>query len=140
MNQKALITEIMSKNPVTIESSKSLYDVEDLLNRHSIRHIPVVEGDRLIGVISRSDLLRISVTDLNEEEDGIESVIYDNYSISQVMTKMPVFIGVDYTIKEAAKLLSQQSFHSLPVVEEGKLVGIVTSGDLINYLIKLHEE
>jgi len=139
MNHQVSITEIMSKNPITIASSESLYEVENLLNKHSIRHLPVVDEDHLIGVISRSDLLRISVSDLNEAEDGVESVIFNNYSISQVMTKMPVFIDVNYTIKEAAKLLSQQSFHSLPVVDQGKLVGIVTSTDLIKYLIKLHE-
>lgn len=139
MNHQVSITEIMSKNPITIASSESLYEVENLLNKHSIRHLPVVDNDHLIGVINRSDLLRISVSDLNEAEDGVESVIFNNYSISQVMTKMPVFIDVNYTIKEAAKLLSQQSFHSLPVVDQGKLVGIVTSTDLIKYLIKLHE-
>lgn len=139
MKKQVPITEIMSKKPVTISPSKSLYDVEEMLNRHGIRHIPVVEGEQLIGVISRSDLLKISVTDLNDEEDDVESVIYNMYTISQVMTKVPVFIDKNYTIKEAAELLIRQSFHSLPVVEEGKLVGIVTSKDLIRYLIKLSE-
>ena len=139
MNHRVSITEIMSKNPITVNSDQSLYEVENLLNKHNIRHIPVVDENHLIGVISRSDLLRISVTDLNEEEDGVESVLFNNYSISQVMTKMPVFIDINYTVKEAAELLSQQSFHSLPVVDEGKLIGIVTSTDLIKYLIKLHQ-
>jgi|SRR5690625_247761 len=139
MKKQIPITEIMSTNPVTIDPSQSLYDVEEALNRHGIRHIPVVEEDHLIGVISRSDLLKISVTDLNEDEDDVESVVYNMYTISQVMTKVPVFIDKNYTIKEAAELLIKQSFHSLPVVEEGKLVGIVTSKDLIRYLIKLSE-
>lgn len=139
MKKQISITEIMSTNPVTISPSQSLYDVEETLNRHGIRHIPVVEGDHLVGVISRSDLLKISVTDLNEDEDDVESVVYNMYTISQVMTKVPVFIDKNYTVKEAAELLIKQSFHSLPVVEEGKLVGIVTSKDLIRYLIKLSE-
>lgn len=140
MKNQVPITEIMSKNPITISPSKTLYEVEELLNRHNIRHIPVIDGDRLVGVISRSDLLKISVADLNDDEDGVESVIFDNYTISQVMTKMPVFIDISYSVKDAAELLSQQSFHSLPVVDEGKLIGIVTSTDLIKYLIKLHSE
>lgn len=139
MKKRVPITEIMSKDPVTVDPAQSLYEVEELLNRHNIRHIPVIDGERLIGVISRSDLLRISVTDLNEEEDGVESVVYNMYTIPQVMTKMPVFIDKNYSIKEAAEMLAKQSFHSLPVVEEGKLIGIVTSTDLIKYLIKLHE-
>lgn len=130
------ISEIMSKNPITIDVSASLYEVEKQLNQHSIRHLPVVDGEKLVGVISRSDLLRISITDLNEAEDGVESVIFDNYTIPQVMTKVPVFIDISSTLKDAAQLLTRQSFHSLPVLDNGKLVGIVTTTDLIRYWLK----
>lgn len=136
MQEEVLVSEIMSKNPITISSSESLYEVEKQLNQHSIRHLPVVEGDKLIGVISRSDLLRISITDLNDDEDGVESVLFDNYTIPQVMTKVPVFIDISSTVKEAAQLLTRQSFHSLPVLDNGKLVGIITTTDLIRYLLK----
>lgn len=86
MKQRVPVTQIMSKDLVTLNPTQSLYDAEKLFNKHSIRHIPVVEGERIVGVISRSDLLRISFADLNENEETVDSVVYDMYTIPQVMT------------------------------------------------------
>lgn len=135
MKKRVPVSQIMSKDLITVTTNQSLYDVERLLNRHNIRHIPVVEGDRLVGVISRSDLLRISFADLTENEENVEAIVYDLYTIPQVMTRVPVTVVSDATIKEVAEIFSKQSFHSMPVVDEGKLVGIVTTTDLINYLL-----
>ena len=136
MKQRVPVSQIMTKELVLLNPTQSLYDAEKLFNKHSIRHIPVVEGDRVVGVISRSDLLRISYADLNENEETVDSVVYDMYTLPQVMTRVPVTVESNTTIKEVAEILSKQSFHSIPVVEEGKLVGIVTTTDLINYLLE----
>ncbi len=136
MKQRVPVTQIMSKDLVTLNPTQSLYDAEKLFNKHSIRHIPVVEGERIVGVISRSDLLRISFADLNENEETVDSVVYDMYTIPQVMTRIPVSVESDATVKEVAEMLAKQSFHSIPVVDNGKLVGIVTTTDLINYLLE----
>lgn len=136
MKQRVPVSQIMTKELVVLNPTQSLYDAEKLFNKHSIRHIPVVEGDRVVGVISRSDLLRISYADLNENEETVDSVVYDMYTLPQVMTRVPVTVESNTTIKEVAEILSKQSFHSIPVVEQGKLVGIVTTTDLINYLLE----
>jgi acetoin utilization protein AcuB len=136
MKQRVPVSQIMTKDLVVLNPTQSLYDAEKLFNKHSIRHIPVVEGDRVVGVISRSDLLRISYADLNENEETVDSVVYDMYTLPQVMTRVPVMVESNTTIKEVAEILSKQSFHSIPVVEQGKLVGIVTTTDLINYLLE----
>lgn len=136
MKQRVPVTQIMSKELIALNPTQTLYDAERLFNKHSIRHIPVVEGERIIGVISRADLLRISFADLTENEESVESVVYDMYTIPQVMTKVPVTVESETTVKEVAEILARQSFHSVPVVEQGKLVGIVTTTDLINYLLE----
>jgi acetoin utilization protein AcuB len=136
MKQRVPVSQIMTKELVILNPTQSLYDAEKLFNQHSIRHIPVVEGDRIVGVISRSDLLRISFSELNDEEETVDSLVYDTYTIPQVMTRIPVTVESDTTIKEVAEILAKQSFHSIPVVDQGKLVGIVTTTDLINYLLE----
>ena len=136
MKQRVPITEIMTKDLVTLNPTESLYKAEKLFNQHNIRHIPIVEDHRLVGVISRSDLLRISFSNLSEDEESVESLVYDSYTIPQVMTRVPVTVESDATVKEVAELLSMQSFHSIPVVENDKLIGIVTTTDLINYLLE----
>lgn len=135
MKKRAPVSSIMTKKLITITPKDSLYDAERLFNKHHIRHIPVVENGQLVGMLSHSDLLRISFSDLDENDDSVVPIIYDMYTIPQVMTKVPVFVEENDTIKEAAEILSKHSFHSLPVLDKGKLVGIITTTDLINYLL-----
>lgn len=134
------VSDIMTKDLIVLNPVQSLYEAEALFKKHKIRHIPVVESKKLLGILSHSDLLRISFADLTDEEDYVESVVYDMYTIDQVMAKAPITVNVDATVKEVAEVLSQQSFHSLPVVENDELVGIVTTTDLINYMLKQFEE
>lgn len=134
------VSDIMTKDLIVLNPAQSLYEAEALFKKHKIRHIPVVESKKLLGILSHSDLLRISFADLTDEEDYVESVVYDMYTIEQVMAKAPLTVNADATVKEVAEVLSEQSFHSLPVVENDELVGIVTTTDLINYMLKQFEE
>src|SRR5699024_2579927 len=109
MKKRAPVSSIMTKKLITITPKDSLYDAERLFNRHHIRHIPVVGNGQLVGMLSHSDLLRISFSDLDENDDSVVSIIYDMYTIPQVMTKVPVFVEENDTIKEAAEILSKQS-------------------------------
>ena len=138
MKQKVPVSEIMSKHLITISPDQSLYIAEKVFSRHNIRHIPVVENERLVGMVSHTDLLRISFSGLDESDDSIVPVIYEMYSVPEIMTRVPIFVEVTTTIKEVAEILSRQSFHSLPVLDKGKLVGIVTTTDLIDYLLAQH--
>lgn len=134
------VSQIMTKNLVVLTTSQTLYEAESLFKKHGIRHIPVVDGQKMVGILSYSDLLRISFADLTDEEDYVESVVYDMYSIEQVMAKTPLTVTADTSIKEVAEILSKQSFHSLPVVENDLLVGIVTTTDMINYMLDQFDE
>lgn len=135
MKQRVPVSEIMSKDLVTLTPNQSLEEAEKLFKDHNIRHVPIVEGDRLVGVLSHTDLLRISFSELDEENETVVPVVYDMYTIPQVMTKTPVSVEINATIKETVEILSKQSFHSLPVVDNEKLVGIITTTDLLNYML-----
>lgn len=135
MKKNVPVSEIMSKDLITLGPKNSLYEAEKLFNRHNIRHIPIVDNKRLVGMISRTDLLRISFADLDESDEFDVPVVYEMFGIPDIMTRMPVFVEVDSTIKETAEILARQNFHSLPVLDKGILVGIITSTDLINYLL-----
>ncbi|MCY1661307.1 CBS domain-containing protein [Chryseobacterium sp. SL1] len=140
MKQRIPVSQIMTKDLITLNVSNTLYDAEKLLKNHKIRHIPVVEDKKLLGVLSYSDLLKISYADVEEAEDvetdGVSAVVYDIFSISQVMTKSPMIVEPNTTIKEVVEILSEQTFHSIPVVENGELKGIVTTTDILKYLLK----
>lgn len=143
MRQNVPVAEIMTKELITLTLSNSLYDAEKLFKKHNIRHIPIVKEGKLIGVLSYSDLLKISYADVLDDEDDlmdVSSVVYDVYSISQVMAKVVVSALPTATIKEVTEILAKQSFHSIPIVdEENNLLGIVTTTDLLKYFLKQYQ-
>ncbi|MGQ8867728.1 CBS domain-containing protein [Myroides sp. TSA_177.3] len=135
MKQRVPISQIMTKVLIAVPTTKKISEVNQLFTDYNIRHIPVVEGEQLVGIISSNDILKIGYSTANMDVEAINA-IYDAYKLEDIMTVNPVVIEDDVTIKEVAELLVEQQFHSLPVVDKNKaLVGIVTTTDLINYLI-----
>jgi CBS domain-containing membrane protein len=134
MKKREPVTSIMTKQPFSANITMSLRDVDHLLNEHSIRHIPVVSGDVLVGMISRTDLERISFV-TGVEGNRLKTEVYDQFTVEQVMTKNVQTLDKDDTIKDAAEMLSFGAFHAVPVVDDKRLIGIVTTTDLINYLL-----
>lgn len=136
MKQIAPISDIMTKEVITLNHTDDLETAERIFKSKKIRHIPVVNGTKIIGMLSYTDLLRISFADaIDEDEDTVDAIVYNMFTIEQVMAKNLTSVTSTTTIKEAAEILAVKEFHALPVIDNNKLVGIVTTTDLINYLI-----
>ncbi|WP_299334569.1 CBS domain-containing protein [uncultured Psychroserpens sp.] len=137
MDKSTPISEIMTTDVITLNRSDNLDTAEILFKKHKIRHIPVVSGHEILGMLSYTDLLRISFADaVDEHEQDVDTVVYNMFTIEQVMAKNLISVNSDSTIKEVAEILSKREFHALPVVDNNSLVGIVTTTDLINFLIE----
>lgn len=137
MRQRIPVSTIMTKNIIGLTRSDDLERAEILFNRYKIKHLPVVTGEVIIGMLSYTDLMRISFAETRDEvSNSVESVVYNMFSIEQVMSKDVVAVTSETTIKEVAQILADREFHALPVLENGILVGIVTTTDLLNYFIK----
>lgn len=137
MKKREPVSNIMTSQVVTLNLTQSLDDAESMFKKHNFRHIPVVSGDKLIGMLSLTDLLRISFVDnYGDDEGAVDTAVYKMLSIEQVMVSKPVAVQADQTIREVAEILSKKEFHALPVLEGEKLVGIVTTTDLIKYLLE----
>ena len=131
------ISSIMSTKIITLKKKDDLEKAEYLFKKNKIRHIPVVSKGAIIGMLSYTDLLRISFADaIDDDEMEVESLVYNMFTIEQVMAKNVVTVSSDTSIKEVAKILANKEFHALPVVDDDRLVGIVTTTDLINFLLK----
>ncbi len=137
MKNNEPIRNLMTKDVVTLNLENTLYTAEKRLKKNHIRHIPVVEDEKLIGLISLSDLKRISFIDAYSKEGTEDTPVYNMLSIKDMMIKDPLTVSPDSTILEVSKLLASKEFHSLPVVEDEKLVGIVTTTDLLHFFIDL---
>lgn len=136
MKKEDPISQIMTKEVITLNLSNTLYTAEKRLKKNNIRHIPVVNGKRLMGMISLSDILRISFIDAYNEEGTVDTAIYNMMSIEDLMIKNLVTVPSHTPIYEVAKLLANKKFHSLPIVDDEHLVGIVTTTDLLNYFVE----
>lgn len=130
------ITHIMTSQVYTVDVNTSLAEVEHIMKKKHIRHIPIVEEGNIIGIVSLTDLQRLSYTSsFAEVEDAMEDdiAIYDMLSLDQVMVRNPFCIQKSATVGDACDVLIKMDFHALPVVEGKELIGIVTTTDLLKY-------
>jgi CBS domain-containing protein len=134
MKKRTPVSKIMTTDIISVNKTQSLKEVSEIIETKHIRHVPVTSGDEIIGMLSKTDLNKISFIN-TIEGDELTSSIYDYLTIEQVMTKNIATVQVNDMIYDVAKLLSRSDFHAVPVLEDEKQVGIVTSRDLIRYLV-----
>lgn len=141
MKDNVPVSEIMTRNLVKLHLEDELSFAESLFKKHKIRHLPVVEGEHIVGMLSYNDLMRISFVDSTDDDgETVETTVYDMFSIEHVMTKKVVSISPDTSIKKVAEIFTQKDFHALPVVENDNLTGIVTTTDVIRYFLEQYEQ
>ncbi|HLW63644.1 MAG TPA: CBS domain-containing protein [Flavobacterium sp.] len=127
------VSKIMTRNVVKLNVHDSLTKAEQLFEKHRIRHIPVVSGSKVVGIISYTDLLKVAVADYTDDDLSVVTTMYNMFSLEQVMTKDVVTVLSYTSIKEVAEIFVSNDFRALPVLYEDKLVGIVTTSDIIKY-------
>ena len=126
------IQDLMTKDVVTVASTDSINEIERIFKRNHLRHAPVCESGNVVGMISLIDLRR-NIPDGDREDIPNKEVL--TLTASQFMAPDPVTLQSDQTVKEAALLFSENDFHAVPVLERGKLVGIISTTDIIRFLI-----
>lgn len=138
MKRNDPISHLMSRNVITVHHGDPISKVRALVREHGVHHIPVVNGDQIVGIIAWSDILRVSFGDaFNTDERTVDATLDHTLTLEQVMKKDPVTLPETGTVREAAEILAKSDFHSLPIVSgSSKLVGMVTSTDLIRYLVE----
>jgi len=135
MKKREPVKEIMTKEVFTVQENEKLSTVVEMFRRHKIRHIPVLEGKKITGIISRTDINRLTFGALFENQDGADEAVLEILSLNQVMTSKPKVVSEEDSIKEIAEIFATEEFHALPVVANGELKGIVTTTDVIKYLL-----
>jgi CBS domain-containing protein len=114
------IAQMMSTPCITATLKDNVYELAVLMKQHGIGFVPIVDGERLIGVATDRDLV---VRGYAGKHSG-------STAVNEVMTPDPVTIGPEATADEAARLLADKEIRRLPVVEHGRLVGVIAIGDL----------
>lgn len=136
MKKRVPVSTIMTQNLITADVNDSPRHVNTLLKENGIRHLPVVSGSKLVGIISKSDIMRLSFGDMFDGQGEADEAVFDLLKLEQVMVSNPQVISEDETIQEVAEKFTQVEFHALPVVKEDKIIGIVSTTDLVKYLLE----
>jgi CBS domain-containing protein len=135
MKKNEKIDQILTRDVVTVHVGQKVSDVRKIFARHGFHHVPVVSGKKLIGIVSASDILGISVEGVGSDERSMDAYIDHQFSIEGLMKKDLKTLSTKSTIADAADVLSDGNFHAVPVVDQSDgLVGLVTSTDLIRFL------
>lgn len=124
------VSEIMSSHVITVDMHQTLEEAKALFAKHKIRHLPVIAYDNLVGVLSLTDVQRLG--SMLEGKDGDTDLM----GIEQVMRVAPKYIKMGQSVRDVAEVLAHEEYYSLPVVgENNKLMGIVTTTDLIKFML-----
>jgi acetoin utilization protein AcuB len=117
-----LVVERMTPNPVTITRQTTVAQALEIIERRRLRHLPVLDsGDVLVGIVSEKDLLRA----------------HDADPVEQVMTPDVITVSEYTALEDAARIMADSKISSLPVMRNGRLVGIITETDLFQVFLEL---
>ncbi len=135
MNLLAPISSIMTRNVITVKPDDTLKFVEDIFAKNKIHHLPVVENERLVGMVSRSDYLffKRGFNDYNTD-DRLDLFRLKSHKVRDIMTKGLAKLEPKDKLNVALEVFKKNLFHAIPIVENDKLVGILTTFDIINNL------
>ena len=130
------VAKRMKRNPVFVDEGDSMKKAMDLLKEHEIRHLPVLkDGEQLVGIVSERDIKQASPSPATALEIREIYYLLDKVKVKQIMTRRPYTVSSSAPIEEAALILREKKIGCLPVVDDGKLVGILTETDIIDAFI-----
>jgi acetoin utilization protein AcuB len=132
-----IVAKRMMRNPVSVDENDSMKKAMDLLKERDIRHLPVLkDGDKLVGILTERDIKQASPSPATALEIREIYYLLDKVKIKQIMTRRPYTISSTAPVEEAALIMREKKIGCLPVVDSGKLVGILTETDILDAFIE----
>ena len=134
MNLHRTVADIMTKKVVCVEPQQPILDLKHIYEGAPFHHhIPVTEDGKLTGIVSLIDFMRaISDASLDDNDE-----VYHNKKVSEIMSIHPISVSSNTTIGKVAEILAKGEIHSVVITDEDKVVGIVTTADIIRLLLKM---
>src|SRR5512139_2982350 len=128
------IRDMMTKNPITVDSETLVLDAQKIMQENSIRRLPVVYKGKLVGSVTKHDLLQPSPSPATSLSIHELNYLLARAKVKEIMKKNPMTLSPDTPFEEALKIGQDKKIGSFPVVENGKLVGIATESDIVRFL------
>jgi len=140
MIDSTLVRDWMIPKPVTVSPSAPLRDAYWLMLENKVRRLPVMDGERLVGIVTLEDVRRVEPpTGVGLDLVKITDML-SRMAVRQVMTKDPKTIAPDAPLIEAARMMLEHNISALPVMEGNQLAGIITESDIFRAFVELEEK
>lgn len=139
MDYKVRLELIMTESPITLSDESTIDEAVRILDEHGFHHLPIIDKDRqLVGMVSRTDIdkLRsgISIFKRNNVED-LDEAIFRSAVTRYIMTHPVKTLDINNDVEDAYHIFKKNKLHAIPIVDGGKLRGIVTPLDILEYFI-----
>ncbi len=135
--ETTLVKDWMSKDVVTVTPHTTLPDAHKIMKERKIRRLPVVDDHgHLVGIVTRGDVREASPSDATTLSIYELNYLLAKLTVDKIMTKNPVTVTPDTSMKDASRLMLEHKIGGLPVVESGKVVGIITESDIFRFMVQ----
>ena len=131
------IKDVMTRNPITADSETLVLDAQRIMKENNIRRLPIVDKGKLVGIITKHDLLEASPSPATSLSVFELNYLLSKMKVKEIMKKNPLTLTPDTPFEEALRLGQEKKIGSFPVVENGKLVGIATESDIIRFVTRV---
>ena len=127
------VRDVMTADPTTLKSNDKLTLADDIMRLGRVRHLPVLDDDgkSLVGILTQRDLFRDALAQALGYGKHAQRKLLDSLAVKDVMATAVITVMPDASLSYAARLLTERKIGCLPVVENGRLVGILTEGDFV---------
>ena len=130
------VSHAMTADPVTLGPEDSLMRAVEVMRQKGIRRIPIVVADTLVGLLAEGDLKRAQPSALSASQEEFNRVMEET-PVSRIMIQNPITVPEDSLLTDAAQMLHTTKFGGLPVLRDGRLVGILTDTDILRCMVEL---
>lgn len=135
-----LVRDWMTPNPVCATPHTTLPEAQRMMKEKNIRRLPVVEDDRLVGIVTLGDIRGAKPSEATGLSVWELNYLIDRITLDRIMTQDPATVAPTQTLYDAARLMLQRKIAGLPVVEAGRVVGILTESDIFRMVVKTWQQ
>ncbi|MCK5552980.1 MAG: CBS domain-containing protein [Deltaproteobacteria bacterium] len=131
------IRDIMTKNPITVDSETLIVDAKTIMKENNIRRLPVVDKGKLVGIVTERMILEASPSPATSLSIHEVHYLLSKMKVKDIMVKNPITISPDTAFKDVLLLGQEKRIGAFPVVDKGKVVGIATESDLVRFITSI---
>jgi CBS domain-containing protein len=134
---KITVKEIMTKDLTVVSPTERLVHARRQMKEYHVGRLPVVDDEKIVGMVTSKDLMRAFIDFRKKVPEKYQKSQIKEVLVEDIMSSNPTFTSKDATISEVAKIMMETGFNGLPVVEDEKVVGIITQTDILRLIEKL---